>query len=429
MKSTELILVVDDTSTNLKVISEVLSDAGFEVAIATDGERAIKQVQHIQPDLILLDVMMPGIDGFETCRRLKSSPSTQDIPVIFMTALSDVSDRVKGFSLGAVDYITKPFQEQEVLARVRLHLKVRNHNKELERLVAERTADLTDALEQLKQSQLQLVQQEKMSVLGGLVAGVAHEINNPIGFIAGNLKPASEYVQDLFHLIELYQQHYPDAVAEIQDEIDAIDLDYVREDLPKLLFSMKEGVNRICSISNSLRSFSRADSNHKVPFNVHEGIDSTISILGHRLKANEQRPAITVMKDYDDLPLIQCFPGQLNQVFMNLLANAIDALEEANQSKSYEEIQADPNWIRVKTCFDEENEQILIHFQDNGIGMPEIVKQQVFDYLFTTKPLGKGTGLGLSISHQIITKKHQGTLSVNSKLEQGAEFIITLPIN
>jgi predicted ATPase/signal transduction histidine kinase len=286
---------------------------------------------------------------------------------------------------------------------------------------------LEQSLSHLQQIQLQLVQSEKMSALGNLVAGVAHEINNPVGFIAGNLEPAQNYVQDLFYLINLYQQKYPNPDLEIQAEIAAIDLEYVREDLPKLILSMQEGVQRIRSISDSLRSFSRADTENKIAFNIHEGIDSTILILKHRLKANNNRPAIEVVKNYGDIPPIPCFAGQLNQVFMNLLANAIDALEESNFGRNFQEIQAHPNCITVSTSMSQDKNSVFIRIQDNGVGMSEQVRQKIFDHLFTTKAIGKGTGLGLSIARQIVVEKHGGTLEVNSTPGLGAEFVITIP--
>jgi predicted ATPase/signal transduction histidine kinase/tRNA A-37 threonylcarbamoyl transferase component Bud32 len=288
---------------------------------------------------------------------------------------------------------------------------------------------LEGSLENLKQMQLHLVQSEKMSALGNLVAGVAHEINNPVGFIAGNLQPAEDYVQDLFNLIDLYQQHYPNPVAEIHKEIKAIDLEYIREDLPKLISSMQEGSDRILNISISLRTFSRTDSDRKIPFNIHEGIDSTILILKHRLKASDARPAIAVVRDYGDLPLVKCFPGQLNQVFMNLLANAIDALEESNQGRSFSDIEANPNQITIQTTLGtEENSAVLIRIKDNGAGMSDEVQQKIFDHLFTTKPVGKGTGLGLSIARQIVVEKHGGTLTCKSELGKGTEFAIAIPM-
>ncbi|WP_193198409.1 response regulator [Nostoc sp. MG11] len=423
-----LILVVDDTATNLEFVFEVLSDAGFEVAIASDGEIALKQVKYRLPDLILLDVMMPRINGFETCKKLKKNPETCDIPVIFMTANSDTDSKVEGLSIGAVDYITKPFHEKELLARIKTHLQLRNLTKTLEKRVADRTAALSKALQDLQESQLQLVQKEKMSALGQLVAGVAHEINNPVSFIHGNLGHASAYFQDMINLIDLYQQHYPEPVPEIQEEITAIDLKYVRSDLPNLISSMKEGVQRIRNISTSLRTFSRADSDRKVSCNIHDGIDSTIMILKHRLKASEDRPDIQVIRDYDNLPQVKCFSGQLNQVFMNLLANAIDALEESNSERNYIEIETNPNQLLIQTILTKDKNHVLIRIKDNGVGMSDDVQQKIFDHLFTTKPVGQGTGLGLSIARQIIVEKHGGTLEVNSASGQGSEFVITLPI-
>ncbi|MEG5057731.1 AAA family ATPase [Microcoleus sp. A2-C5] len=286
--------------------------------------------------------------------------------------------------------------------------------------------ELERSLFDLQQAQLQLVHSEKMSALGNLVAGVAHEINNPVGFIAGNLTEANAGFNDLIGQLQLYQKKFPDAGSEIEQNAENIDLDYLVEDLPKMLSSMKVGCDRIRGISTSLRTFSRADKDYKVPFNVHEGIESTILILKHRLKANEHRPAIEVVTDYGNLPKIECFPGQLNQVFMNLLANAIDALEESSQGRSFEEIEANRNCITVRSSL-EGDRHILITIADNGAGMSDSVKQRIFDHLFTTKAVGKGTGLGLAIVRQIVVETHGGSIHVNSTPGAGTEFIISLP--
>ncbi|HBE35608.1 MAG TPA: serine/threonine protein kinase, partial [Cyanobacteria bacterium UBA11368] len=291
-----------------------------------------------------------------------------------------------------------------------------------------KSQQLEQTLKELQTMQLQLVQNEKMSALGNLVAGVAHEINNPVGFLKGNISPALDYIKDLFGLIDLYQEKYPEPDADIEDEIETIDLEFVREDLPKLVGSMQEGVERIANISTSLRTFSRADSDTPVAFNLHEGLDSTILILKHRLKANENRPAIKVIKKYGQIPNVECFAGQVNQVFMNILANAIDALEDSNIGRSFAEIQSLQNWIAITTECVENKTAVCIRIKDNGTGMSEEVKQKIFDHLFTTKGVGKGTGLGLAIAHQIVTEKHNGLLEVNSTLGGGSEFIITLPV-
>jgi signal transduction histidine kinase len=426
MQEAELILVVDDTPANLEVTSEALTDAGFEVAIAPDGERAIKQAERSLPSLILLDVMMPGIDGFETCRRLKASPLTQEIPVIFMTALSDTTDKVNGFNLGAVDYVTKPFQEAELIARVKTQLKLRHLSQTLEQQVAERTAELTIALQQVQQSHLQVVQAEKMATLGQLVAGIAHEINNPVNFIHGNLVHMQEYVQTLLDFVQLHQQHYPDPVAEIQAQAEEIDLDFLRQDVMKTLASMKIGTDRIRELVLSLRTFSRLDETKVKAVSLHEGIDSTLLILQHRLKAKPEQPEIEVVRDYGNVPLVECYPGPLNQVFMNILTNAIDALEEAH-TQSCDERQNTAHRITISTS-SIGSEWVKIAISDTGLGIPEQVKQRIFDPFFTTKPVGKGTGMGMSISYQIITEKHGGKLECFSTPGEGAEFVIQLPI-
>ncbi|MBD2298158.1 response regulator [Nostoc sp. FACHB-190] len=429
LQENSLILIVDDTITNLEIISDALTNAGFSVTTARNGEKALQQIQDKLPDLILLDVMMPGIDGLETCRKLKTDPLTQDIPVIFMTGISDTETKVKGLSLGAVDYITKPCQKEEVLARIKTHLQLRYLTKTLEQRVAERTAELSQALKDLQAYQLQLIQKEKMSALGQLVTGIAHEINNPVSCIHGNLAHTTNYFNNLMKIIDLYQQNYPEPVAAIQAEIAETDLDYMRSDLPNLITSMKEGVQRIRNISTSLRNFSRSDQDRKVFCNIHNGIDSTIMILKHRLKASKIRPEIEVMKNYGSLPSVTCFSGQLNQVFMNILTNAIDALEESNMGRSYSEIEQQPNRIWITTSVSEDKQSVLIRIKDNGVGMSAEIQQKIFEHLFTTKAVGQGTGLGLSIAHQIIVEKHQGKLDVYSVLGKGSEFTITIPIH
>jgi signal transduction histidine kinase len=431
----ETILVIDDSPTNLEILHDVLGSAGYEVLVEMDGASGIEQVESNPPDLILLDVMMPKIDGFETCRRLQSNPSTKSIPIIFITALTEAEEKVKGLSLGAVDYITKPFEQEEVLARISLHLKLRKLNieldkqkQELEIRVEERTSELSQALDELKQTQLQLVQTEKISSLGQLVAGVAHEINNPIGFISTNLHYANQYIEDLLTLVRLFQKNCFDPGSEVEEQIEAMDLQHIDKDLPKLMSSMKLGTDTIKGIMQSLRNFSRSDGENKKLVDIHEGIEATLMILQHRLKAYPKRPAIQVVKDYSILPKVKCFPGQLNQVFMNLLANAIDVLEESlieEQDLNRKECTLINPKIIIATTID--RYQVTVKIADNGKGMSESIVNEIFQPFFTTKPEGKGTGLGLSISYQIITENHGGNLQCFSSPGKGTEFLIQIP--
>jgi signal transduction histidine kinase len=289
---------------------------------------------------------------------------------------------------------------------------------EQQKTLQRQAKELKKALKDLQQTQTQLVQKEKMSSLGQLVAGVAHEINNPVSFIYGNLTPAYEYTQDLFKLVQLYQHYYPHPEPEIEDTTAEIELDFLMQDLPKLLTSMQVGADRIKQIVLSLRNFSRLDEAEMKAVDIHEGIDSALMILVSRLNDTTQHPKIAVIKEYGDLPLVECYAGQLNQVFMNILTNAIDALE---QSIEHPQI-----YIHTALTADE---QIIITIADNGPGIEETVQKQLFDPFFTTKPIGKGTGLGLSVSYQIVTEKHQGKLHCISTPGNGAKFLIELPLH
>lgn len=551
------ILIVDDLLENLQLLSDALLKLGYTVRSVTSGRMALKTVKVKRPDVILLDVKMPEMDGYQVCRTLKADADFRQIPVIFISALDDVLDKVTAFEVGAIDYITKPFQIEEVVARLENQLTIQRQQQLLEQENIKRreaeevlyqsrallasvlnssldgiaamqavrnpeTGEIEDfrclvvnpvisrafkrtreemigklvlknllnrvdpklfnrlvnivetgesleddfhyesgnscwfhfvavklgdgfsvtirditarkqaefelqqqaknlelALRELKRTQAQLIQSEKMSSIGNLVAGVAHEINNPVNFIHGNLIPATEYFKDLLYLVNLYQQHFPNPPTEIKVEIDAIDLDFLQKDLIKLLNSMRIGTDRIQGIVHSLKNFSRHDESESKRVDIHQGIDSTLMMLQSRLKATAEHPEIIVIKDYALLPKIQCYSGQLNQVFMNLLDNAIDSISAKSSGTQGE--------IKIKTKLLNRN-KISIQILDNGVGVSEELQSQLFDPFFTTKPVGQGTGLGLFISHKIIVNQHDGNLYCNSNFGQGAEFIVEIPI-
>ncbi len=301
--------------------------------------------------------------------------------------------------------------------------------KQAEAAVFQKSQELKQTLDELKQAQLQMVQNEKMATLGNLVAGVAHEINNPIGFITGSVNNIEEYIQDLLAHLEYYQKYYPEPVPEVSDHAEDIDIEFLLQDLPKLIPSMKIASQRIREISNSLRTFSRADTEEKVACDIHEGINSTLLILKYRLKASDKRPAIGVIAEYGKLPFVKCFLGQLNQVFMNIIANAIDALDAANVGKTFAEVEVNPQLITIFTEVSGDEKMAVIRIRDNGPGMSEEVRSHIFEHLFTTKEVGKGTGLGLAIARQIVEEKHGGKLSCISAPGRGTEFVIEILID
>ena len=319
-------------------------------------------------------------------------------------------------------------QESEKLVRKELDQQNLQLQQEIsDRLKAEATLqeltrELQEALDKFKKAQVQLVQSEKMSSLGQLVAGVAHEINNPVGFIDGNLEPLQEYSENLLAALEIYRNFLGDNLPEIQEQLEELEIDFIEKDLPQLLTSMKMGVGRIRALVQSLRNFSRLDASIVKSADIKQGIENTLLILKPRLKAQAERSEIQVIKEYEELPLIDCYPGQLNQVFMNILSNAIDAIEAREMEGKFWE-----GLIKIRTKVNDGN-KLAIAISDNGPGMREEVRQKLFDPFFTTKPVGKGTGLGLSISYQIVVEKHGGQLICNSRPGEGTEFIILLPL-
>lgn len=417
------ILIVDDTPDNIRFLSTMLLEQGYHVRKAINGKMALTAVQTVIPDLILLDINMPEMSGYEVCESLKKDDRTRSIPIIFLSALDDVSDKVKAFQIGGADYISKPFQFAEVLARVEYQLALQSLQHQLQG----KNTQLQQTLEELQNTQAQLIQQEKAIALGQIVAGVAHEINNPMSFIYSNIAPAQEYMSDLLSLIELYQEEYPNPSDQIREKIKEIDLDFLATDFHKLMDSMKTGSERVRTIVLGLRTFSRLDESDFKTVDLHEGLDSALMILQHRLQIQENTRSIQIVKTYNDLPPVVCYARQINQVFFNLLENAIDTLELRFAKDGGEDRSIDPPTIWISTELSA-SETILIRIKDNGMGMSEDVKKRLFTPFFTTKPVGQGKGLGLSSSYQIIVEQHQGQLRCHSVLGKGTEFAIEIPV-
>jgi two-component system, NtrC family, sensor kinase len=614
------ILIADDAPANLSLLAQILAGEGYAVRVATSGSMALRSIQSALPDLILLDVRMPDINGYAICQRLKAQDATRDIPVIFLSELNQTLNKMKAFQVGGVDYITKPFEPTEILARIEHHLdrrrlqqQLRNQNRQLreqntqlqlllsitkatseapdfdaalevvlaqvcqainwscgeawigdsktnllscsrgwyadselvcdvapnplnftfaaneglpgrvwssqkpewieditqekknvcfhcsttseallktalgvpilgnksvlavlvffskdsqppnprliqlvsivatqvgsaiERKQAEvkllrsqtqskaQNQQLLKLLDDLQRAQSQLVEREKMSSLGTLMAGIANEINNPVSFVYSNIAPTIQYATDLLELVALYQYYYPNPVVPIREKIAKIRWDSLKTEFPKLLRAIREGANRISEIVLSLRVFSRHDRPQKQKSDLHQGIESTLMLLQTRLKEPENGKPIEVMRQYGELPSIDCYPGQLNQVFMNLLNNSIDALEEKMKT-------ADSNFLprlRIITCLEQVppsvtrpqgEQQVKIRIFDNGTGIPSQIQNHLFEPFFTTKSVGKGTGLGLAISYSIIVEQHRGLLTFRSQPGEGTEFTIQLPV-
>lgn len=333
--------------------------------------------------------------------------------------------------------------EIDFIKQIAAHLSVALQQSELLTQTQQQAEQLASALKNLQQTQTHLIQTEKMGSLGQLIAGVAHEINNPVNFIYGNLSYTSQYANDLLALLALYDKHFPNSHPEIIEKAEAIDLEFLSEDLPKIINSLKIGADRIRKLVLSLRNFSRIEEADMKAVDIHEGIDSTLLILQPRLKATPKYPTVEVVKNYGELPLVDCYASQLNQVFMNVISNAIDALEEYNSNRTLSEIKSSPSKITISTNLKQETlakndllEQqfptslptVVITIADNGLGMSQETMSKIFEPFFTKKPVGKGTGLGLSISYQIVVEKHGGIFKCTSEIGQGTKFWIEIPL-
>lgn len=411
------ILVIDDTAANLNLLFTLLKEAGYTVRASINPVFGLKSALNKPPELILLDIRMPEMNGFEVCRRMKQDERTRDVPVIFVSAQNEVEDRVRGLELGGVDFISKPFQREEVLARVRTHLALRQAQIELELQVKQRTTELEQQrklMRELHNIQSQLIQSEKMASIGQLAAGVAHEINNPIGYVYSNLGSLEQYIKELLTIMDVYQAAESELSAEseakqrIEEIKQRFDLKFLRDDIHCLMAESKEGITRVKKIVQDLKDFSHVDEAEWQMVDIHHCLDSTLNMVMNELKYKAE-----LIKEYGDVPEIEGIPNQLNQVFMNLLINAGHAINGNGR-------------IIIRTG--SLDNQVFVEVSDNGTGIePEYLKR-IFEPFFTTKPVGKGTGLGLSLSYSIV-KKHQGQIEVSSEVGKRTTFRVLLPIH
>ncbi|MGB6298208.1 MAG: ATP-binding protein [Rivularia sp. (in: cyanobacteria)] len=428
--NSSLALKLENISSKLSELAEAAEEGDEET------DEALVQAQKTRRFIVLgtnlISIVLAILLAYYTTKAIA-------LPIQNLTDIAQETTRNSNFDLQApvttddeVGILAHSLNQ--LIVRVK-HLLIEQHkaqeklelaNLTLEKKVQERTKKLAKTLKELQYTQTQLIQREKMSSLGQLVAGIAHEINNPANFIHGNLEYTKNYIQDLLRLVEVYQEEYPNPTEVIEEEIENVEFEFIKEDLPNILSSMQTGSDRIRKIVESLRTFSRLDEADYKKVDIHESIESTLMILQGRLKEKPQSCEIEVTKDYDKLPFVECYAGQLNQVFMNLLVNAIDVLEEKIEKTN------DSPFFIPKICISTKllnPQRIAIHIADNGLGMTEKVQEKIFNPFFTTKPVGKGTGLGLAVSYQVVVDRHHGELKCSSTPGEGTEFVIEIPLS
>lgn len=405
MNMTSLLLIHPSTD-HLISLKEILKNAGYQMAVAEDCETALSLLAQLHPGLVLAtQTLMNPADGIELCQKVKRCPGDHTPYFIILSNQSEEAELICKTHAEIDDSFSTSSDPSEILARVRLGLRIYQLNQHL------------------KQAKNYLLQNEKILSIGQMVSGIAHEINNPVSLITGNISHATEYTQDLIEVMQLFTEKYPEPEPEIEDLMEEVDLEFLMDDLPQALNSMKSGADRIRQLVQSLRNFYQADDAEQKLFDIHQGLEDILLILKARLKGKQGQP-IQITQDYGDLENIECYPGQLNQVFMNLLNNAIDTLNLKKMT--------DPKFqpqIWIKTELDSSQEQVRISIKDNGMGIDDQIKEKIFEPFFTTQAANNGTGLGLSLSHTIITKNHGGKIQYVSQLEQGTEFIIEIPVN
>ncbi len=415
-----VIFIVDDDQCSRQLLDDILTRNGYATRTFSSGAHVLQAVQEESADLVLLDIVMPDMDGFEVCRHLKGDEATKYIPVVMVTSLNEKVMRLKGIEIGADDFISKPYDATEILLRARNLLMVKRHHdmiKEhavlLEQQVRLRTAELENAMAELKSTQQQMLQQEKMATIGQLTAGLAHEINNPVSFIASNIGVLAKYCDNVLKFMALQQkallsgQHDAQSTEQLVAIRKQMKIERIVKDIPEMNRETMEGVERIKSIVRDLKCFSRIDESEQKLADINQCLESTLNIAHNELKYKT-----TVRRDYGELPQLRCYPQQLNQVFMNLLVNAAQAIEAHGE-------------ITLRTWF--AGDEINVSISDTGSGIAEEVKTHIFETFFTTKEPGKGTGLGLSISNEII-KNHGGEIKVSSEPGKGSTFTVSLPL-
>lgn len=408
------ILIVDDELASRMKLEKIMESVGSYESVE-NGEDALKATMSENlPDLILLDINMPGIDGYEVCKRLKAGAQTKDIPIIFLTADTDIESITRGLELGAVDYITKPFHKEEVKARARTHLSLKKMREELQvknTILENQVKVIQEKTEQLRQKDLQLIEMDRIAGIGTLAAGIAHEINNPLSFVkssVGFLKKSADKMAGALQYWDDKPVSGP-LMNGYKDHLSEINFEHIKKTLSTKYDTIQRGIERIMKIVNNLKRFSRVDMETSGKVNINQSVEDAIEILG-----TPDTEGMEFIKELEEIPLMDCSPNEINQCLLHTLKNAIDAVE--NNGK-----------IRITTSYDKREEQIIVRIVDNGKGMPPEVLRQAFHPFFTTKAPGSGTGIGLSLTERII-KHHGGKINISSKEGEGTTVTMLLPV-